>query len=182
MSTTSISQRIPLAFAEQRRRAGTLEMMRMLRHLELECRTREEAEGVADVIAGLLPDPLLGRLGLVELLLNAIEHGNLEIGGALKSQLIREHRFEDELAARLELEPYRSRRVHVRVDIAFPEIEIEIRDDGPGFAWHAELTREVEAHANPNGRGIALVSRTCFANFAYRDPGNVAVVKLVWPR
>jgi anti-sigma regulatory factor (Ser/Thr protein kinase) len=182
VSTTSISQRIPLAFAEHRRRAGTIEMMRMLRQLELECRTREQAEGVADVIAGLLPDPLLGRLGLVELLLNAIEHGNLEIGKALKGRLIREQRFEDELAARLDREPYRSRRVHVRVEIAFPAIAIEIRDEGPGFAWRNEIAAEVEAHDGPNGRGIALVSRTCFTNLAYRDPGNIAIVKLVWPR
>ena len=179
---TSLSQRIPLAFAEQRRRTGTLDVMRKLRHLELECRTRDEVEGVADVIAGLLPEPLLGRLGLVELLLNAIEHGNLEIGRALKGRLIREHRFEEELAARLEREPYRSRRVHVRVDIAFPQVEIEIRDEGVGFAWRSELASEVEAHDGPNGRGIALVSRTCFANLQYRDPGNIALVTLVWPR
>jgi anti-sigma regulatory factor (Ser/Thr protein kinase) len=182
VSTTSISQRIPLAFAEQRRRNGTLEMMRMLRGLELECRTREDAEGVADVVAGLLPDPLMGRLGLVELLLNAIEHGNLEIGKALKGRLIREHRFEDELAARLDREPYRSRRVHVRVTIAFPLIEIEISDEGPGFPWRSELASEVEASDRPNGRGIALVSRTCFTNLEYRDPGNIAVVKVTWPR
>jgi anti-sigma regulatory factor (Ser/Thr protein kinase) len=177
-----ITQRVPLVFAEHRRRTGAISVMRMLRHLELECRTREEAEGVADVLAGVLPDPLLGRLGLVELLLNAIEHGNLEIGKGLKGRLIRERRFEDEVAARLAREPYQARRVHVRVSVEFPTVEIEIRDEGPGFAWRSELAAEVEAHDGPNGRGIALVSRTCFPNVEYRDPGNIALVKLVWPR
>jgi anti-sigma regulatory factor (Ser/Thr protein kinase) len=178
----SITQRVPLIFAEHRRRTGAIEVMRMLRHLELECRTREEVDGIADVIAGLLPDPLIGRLGVVELLLNAIEHGNLEIGNALKGQLIREQRFEAELAARLDREPYRARRVHVVVDVEYPVVNIAIRDDGPGFDWRRALASEVEAHDAPNGRGIALVSRTCFPTLEYRDPGNVAVVKLIWPR
>jgi len=174
----SITQRVPRVVAECRR----VDAIHTLRHLELECRTREEAEGVADVVAGLLPDPLLGRLGLVELLLNAIEHGNLEIGSVRKCELIRTQRFEDEIAARLEAELYRSRRVHIRVDVAYPSVEIEIRDDGAGFAWRSALARDVIATDEPNGRGIALVRRTCFPSLEYRDPGNVAVVKLAWPR
>jgi hypothetical protein len=176
------TQRIALPFIDQARRTGRMAMMSMLRHLELECQTREQAESVADVIAALLPDPLLGRLGLVELLLNAIEHGNLEIGNALKSQLIRERRFEDELAARLIREPYCSRRVHVTVEISYPVIEIAIRDDGAGFAWRSALASTLDASDCPNGRGIALVTGTCFPDLEYRDPGNVCVVKLAWPQ
>lgn len=176
------TQRIPMIGGTLRQRVANHAPLQSVLHAELECRTREDADAVADAVAGVTPDPLLGRLGLVELLLNAIEHGNLEIGRALKGRLIREHRFEEELAARLEREPYRSRRVHVRVDIAFPQVEIEIRDEGVGFAWRSELASEVEAHDGPNGRGIALVSRTCFANLQYRDPGNIALVTLVWPR
>jgi len=176
------TQRVPLVFAEHRRRTGTIEVMRMLRHLELACRTREEVESIADVIAGLLPDPLVGRLGMVELLLNAIEHGNLEIGSALKCQLIREQRFEAELAARLSCDRYRARRARVWVDIEYPVVTIEISDEGRGFDWRRALASDFAAHDGPNGRGIALVSRTCFPTLTYRDPGNVAIVKLVWPR
>jgi len=179
MSTT---QRVAVVFAAQARRTGRIHMTRMMRHLELECRTREEAEEVADVVASLLPDPLRGRLGVVELLLNAIEHGNLEIGKALKCRLIRAQQFTDEVAARLEREPYRSRRVHVRVAIEYPDIEIEIRDEGPGFAWRHALASDIEVDECPNGRGISLVSQTCFPGLTYRDPGNVAIIKVTWPR
>jgi anti-sigma regulatory factor (Ser/Thr protein kinase) len=151
------------------------------RCLELECRTREEAEAVVDVVAALLPDPGLGRLGLMELLLNAIEHGNLEIGSAMKTRLLRDHRFEDELAARLASEPYRSRRVYVRVVRADANLEIEIRDEGPGFAWQSALAADLLMSDAPNGRGIALVRQTCFPSLRYRDPGNVAIVTLVCP-
>jgi hypothetical protein len=34
----------------------------------------------------------------------------------------------------------------------------------------------------PNGRGLAIVSRTCFPGLEYRDPGNVAIVRVAWPR
>jgi hypothetical protein len=68
--------------------------------------------------------------------------------------------------------------VIVRVD---PLTEIEIRDEGPGFAWRDALTAEVVASSEPNGRGIALVRHSCFPDLEYLDPGNVAVVRLRWP-
>jgi anti-sigma regulatory factor (Ser/Thr protein kinase) len=151
------------------------------RCLELQCRTREEAEALVDEVAALLPEPGMYRFGLMELLLNAIEHGNLEIGTTLKGQLLREHRFEEELAARLANETYRARRVHVSVVRADATIEIEIRDEGPGFAWRNALSAGLELSEAPNGRGIALVRQTCFPTLTYRDPGNVAVVTLPCP-
>lgn len=151
------------------------------RCLELECQTREEAEGVVDVVAALLPDPGTCRFGLMELLLNAIEHGNLEIGTKLKGQLLREHRFEEELAARLAAEPYKSRRVHVTVVREDVTIEIAIRDEGPGFPWRDAVAADLQISDSPNGRGIALVRQTCFPSLTYRDPGNIAVVTLAAP-
>jgi anti-sigma regulatory factor (Ser/Thr protein kinase) len=156
--------------------------MQVLRRLELECHTREQADDIADVVAPLLPDPVTARLGIVELLLNAIEHGNLEIGGARKYELLREHRFEDELAARLQQEPFRTRRVRVVVTVEFPAVEIEIHDDGPGFPWRSVLAADLECTDQRGGRGIAIVSRACFPGLQYRDPGNVAVVKVTWPQ
>jgi len=175
------TQRIPLTLAEHARRAPGKDTLRLLRRLELVFRTREEADDAADLIAGLLPDPVQGRFGLIELLLNAIEHGNLAIGGALKAQLLREQRFEDEVAARFEREPFSGRTVHVAVTVAFPTVDIEIRDGGTGFAWRSALEADLDSADSPNGRGIALISRTCFPNLHYRDPGNVAVVRATWP-
>jgi anti-sigma regulatory factor (Ser/Thr protein kinase) len=175
------TQRIP-AITDHARRAPGTAVLRVLRTVELECQTREEAEDLADEIAALLPDPVKSRLGLVELLLNAIEHGNLELGGALKCKLLREHRLDDEITTRLAAEPYRHRTVKVRVDIRYPLVEIKICDDGPGFDWRAQLASGVRDSDSPNGRGIAIVSETCFPGLEYRDPGNVAVVRVAWPR
>jgi anti-sigma regulatory factor (Ser/Thr protein kinase) len=157
------------------------EELRGLRGTELTCRSREEAEQLADRLAAFLPEPLRHRLGLVELLFNAIEHGNLELGTAFKGRLLREHRLEAEIAARLARAPYRGRQVHVVIARVDPLTEIEIRDDGPGFAWRDALAAEVVASSEPNGRGIALVRHSCFPDLEYRDPGNVALVRLRWP-
>jgi hypothetical protein len=176
------SQRVPKVLGAPARRDARIQLVRVLRRLELECRTREQADDIADVLAELTPDPIAGRFGIIELLLNAIEHGNLEIGHALKGRLLSDHRFEDELAARLVREPYCARRVRVKVVLSETTTEIEIRDEGPGFAWRAALAAELGECIAPNGRGIALVSQTCFPSLTYRDPGNVAVVTLAWPK
>lgn len=175
------TQRIP-SLTEHARRAPGAAVLQVLRRIELECQTRAQAEDVADEIAALLPDPIKSRLGLVELLFNAIEHGNLEIGGAYKSELLREHRFDDEIVQRYELAPYAARRVHVRVNVTYPLIEIEIHDDGQGFDWRPVVAADDYAKDLPNGRGIAIVSRSCFPGLAYNEPGNVATVRVAWPR
>jgi anti-sigma regulatory factor (Ser/Thr protein kinase) len=156
-------------------------VLRALRGSDLTCRTRDDAEQLADLLSACLAGAPHYRLGLVELLLNAIEHGNLEIGRERKGQLLREQRFEAEIAARMAREPYAGRRAHVVVREVEPVAEIEIRDEGPGFAWRAVLAAELATGDDPNGRGIALIRRTCFPDLEYRDPGNVAIVRLVWP-
>jgi len=174
------TQRIP-SLTEHARRAPGIAALQVLRRIELECQTRAQAEDVADEIAALLPDPIKSRLGLVELLFNAIEHGNLEIGGAYKSELLREHRFDDEIGQRYELAPYNTRRVRIRVTVAYPLIAIEIEDDGKGFDWRTVVEAEDYAKDLPNGRGIAIVNQACFPGLAYNEPGNVATVRVAWP-
>jgi anti-sigma regulatory factor (Ser/Thr protein kinase) len=175
------TQRIPSLTQHARRAPGTA-VLQVLRRIELECQTRAQAEEVADEIAALLPDPIKSRLGLVELLLNAIEHGNLEIGGSYKSVLLREHRLDDEISVRYEAEPYCARRVRVFVNIAYPLVEIEIHDQGKGFDWRAALVSEDYVRECPNGRGIAIVSQTCFPGLEYNESGTVAIVRVAWPR
>lgn len=160
---------------------GGLRALRELCGVELVCRTREDAEQLADLLAACVISTAPYRLGLLELLLNAIEHGNLEIGGALKARLLREHDLDREIAARLAREPYRSRRVRVVIVRIEPRVEIEIRDDGHGFAWRDAIAAELVASDQPNGRGIALTRATCFPDLEYRDPGNVAIVRIPGP-
>jgi Histidine kinase-like ATPase domain len=154
--------------------------IRVLRVIEAECRSRDDVETVADLLTCLVPGLDEFRLGVVELLLNAIEHGNLEIGGAHKTQLLREGRFEAEIADRLDREPYRSRRARATLLVAPGEVTIEISDDGQGFAWREALAADLAAVDTPNGRGVALARQLCFPSLTYREPGNVAIIRVPW--
>jgi anti-sigma regulatory factor (Ser/Thr protein kinase) len=150
--------------------------LRLLRRADFLVRTREDANGTADLISQLLPDLPMARLGLCELLLNAIEHGNLELGGRRKAALIREGRFEHEVAARLAAPPYRDRVARVEVRRSITATEIAIEDAGAGFAWRDVGRDDIAASAEPNGRGIALARASGFATIEYRDPGNLVVI------
>ena len=99
----------------------------------------------------------------------------------MQHALLRAQRFEAELADRLAREPYRSRRARASLIITPDALVLEIRDDGPGFAWRQALAAELAINDEPNGRGIALTRCTCFPGLSYRDPGNVAVVTLPCP-
>lgn len=157
------------------------ETLRRLRGTDLTCRTHAEAERLAELLSEALPHGAHCRLGLVELMYNGIEHGNLEIGCELKAQLLREQRLDAEVAARLNRAPYQGRRVHVAIVQVDPSIEIELRDEGRGFAWRRALAADLVPSDQPNGRGIALVRQGCFPDLEYRDPGNVAIVRMSWP-
>ena len=66
----------------------------------LHFRTLPEAEDLATFLASCYPDPDRVLGGLVELLINAIEHGNLGVGYEAKTALISENRWREELELR----------------------------------------------------------------------------------
>lgn len=152
--------------------------LRLIHRAEVLVRTREDANGTADLISQLMPETPMARLGLCELLLNAIEHGNLELGGARKAALIREGRFEHEVAARLAAPRYRDRAVRVDLCRDGVVLEIAILDGGAGFAWRDAGRTDLAASAEPNGRGIALARASGFDSLEYRDPGNLVVARV----
>jgi len=146
----------------------------LLEFAEFALRTREEGDEVARFISSLLPDPAVAGMCLSELVVNAVEHGNLEIGGELKCELLRAGSYERELAARYSAYP--ARRVRVSVRRRDRSLEITIADEGNGFPWRRYIDAELVASPRPNGRGIALV-RTRFPDLEYLASGRVVIVR-----
>src|SRR5437879_3021868 len=70
-------------------------------------------------------------LALHEALLNALHHGNLELDSSLRRD--GDATYYRLAESRCRLEPYRSRRVHVRARLSSWEAVYIIRDEGPGF-------------------------------------------------
>ena len=111
------------------------------------------------------------QMTLMELLINAVEHGNLNITYQEKNEylenggdiftLIRE---------RSEKPEYRGRRVHISYVIRKTASAFRIRDEGEGFNWKEAMEKSAGT-TETNGRGISL-SRQCVQKIAYNEKGN----------
>ncbi|MBN8218048.1 MAG: response regulator [Spirochaetes bacterium] len=141
-------------------------------------RTPDEADHMASLLARLAPDPEKAVVGFFELLLNAVEHGNLGITYAEKSALILEDRLRDELERRL-ADPVRgARRARVDLTRQGKQRVLSITDQGGGFDWRHYLAFDPNRAAHPHGRGIAMACSLDFGKVEYQEPGNVVKVTL----
>ena len=120
-----------------------------------------------------MPDQV--AFGLNELLLNAVEHGNLEITYSQKTELVLAGTWVSEIERRLELVEYRNRQVVVEVETAGDQVVFTIKDEGHGFAWEPYRELAAERAKDPHGRGIALSALMAFSSLTYRGCGNEVV-------
>ncbi|AQS58567.1 ATP-binding protein [Desulforamulus ferrireducens] len=122
------------------------------------------------------------KIGLHEILVNAIEHGNLEITSKEK-QRIREtnQNYYNYTRQRGKLPKYLQRRVYITVARSLDKLVITIRDDGSGFDWVQEKKRINELSVDeytPCGRGILMAQRA-YDQVNFNQAGNaVELVKL----
>ena len=142
-------------------------------------RSLDEAHKLASFVAMLGPQPDVLAMGLSELLVNGIEHGNLGIDFSEKSRLRESDNWEEEVARRLVLPENRDKAVRLRVWRDERRWVFEIRDDGPGFDWRRFLDFDPERAFAPNGRGIALSKQISFASLTYLPPGNQVVATVM---
>ncbi|MDR1995114.1 ATP-binding protein [Azonexus sp.] len=134
----------------------------------------------SQLLANTAPEPARVVLGLSELMLNAVEHGNLAIGYQEKSQLIKFGRLQQEVASRLDDPRFAARRVEIEVRRVADELSFLIRDQGVGFDWHGYLEMRPERAFDTHGRGIAMSRMVSFDRLEYRGCGNEveAVIRL----
>ncbi len=141
-------------------------------------RTIEEANNLAVTLASACPDPRAAVFGLSELLINAVEHGNLGIGYAGKSSLMASRRWREEVEERLSRPEIRSRFVTVHVERGTATIVFTITDQGEGFDWRQYSRMAPERAFDSHGRGIALARTISFDNLEYRGRGNEVVATI----
>lgn len=117
----------------QRRIRDHAGMLSLLQGGKFRLRTLSQARSLAAALAGACKDPPNAGMGLAELLVNAVEHGNLGIDFEEKSRLLDEGHWENEVQARLALPQYRSKYVEVEIHRAETDIRVLITDQGTGF-------------------------------------------------
>jgi DNA-binding response OmpR family regulator len=140
-----------------------------------ELRTPRDAELLAAHIGSACDDPQRG-VGVLELLINGIEHGNLGITYEEKSRLLAERRYSAELDRRLALEENRFKRVRATLSRIGDHLEILIVDCGPGFDFRRYMKFDKERFLDPHGRGILLARAA--VEVEYFEPGNQVRVTL----
>ena len=155
------------------------QLFSLMRRGEFQLRTMDEARGLANMLASFYPDPARVLLGLSELLINAVEHGNLGISYREKSRLLQDAKWEEEIKHRLDLPESASKVVNVQLEHLPNEIRLTITDCGSGFDWKNYLEMSPERAFDPNGRGIAMSKMMSFDELEYMGKGNqvIAVVK-----
>ncbi len=159
-----------------RHAAAHVRAMEMLDQAEFRFRTLEEVGALIEVLSSLCPAPQLAATGLSELLVNAVEHGNLGISYAEKKRLRLDDAWEGEVARRLALPEHADKAVRIRVERHADRIEFRVQDQGPGFNWEHYLAIDPDRAADPNGRGIALARMLSFASLQYEGCGNIVTV------
>ncbi len=145
---------------------------------EFKFSTVAQARILATQLAALCPHSELAALGLGELLINAIEHGNLGISYREKTALRLTDSWEQELERRLADPKYAGRLACVTVEREPNQLVFTIKDCGEGFDWKSYLEISPERVYDPNGRGIAVARQLCFSRLEYRGCGNTAVATI----
>jgi DNA-binding response OmpR family regulator len=113
------------------------------------------------------------RLSLYEMLVNAMEHGNLEINYDMKKNLLEEVLdYQRYLTDRTNEAPYKDRKVRVSYKFDTKSIAFTITDEGKGF----DVSKVPNPHATENlerlnGRGI-FISRVNMTRVTYNEKGN----------
>ena len=138
-------------------------------------RTPEEARNLASLAANAAPDPARVVLGLCELMLNAVEHGNLAIGYAEKTALIERGELHEEIERRLVAPQFAARKVQLEICRGVDGVRFAIRDEGAGFDWSRYLELAPERAFDTHGRGIAMSRMLSFDRVEYQGAGNEVV-------
>lgn len=141
-------------------------------------RSIDEADRLASFIAQACPVPDAAVIGISELLINGIEHGNLGISYAEKMQLKRTDTWREEIERRSQLPENSGKRLQVSFRREPEQITLRVVDEGPGFDWENYLEMQPGRAFDPNGRGIALARRLSFSTVQYEGSGNIALATI----
>jgi CheY-like chemotaxis protein/anti-sigma regulatory factor (Ser/Thr protein kinase) len=152
--------------------ARTERMFGLMRQAEFRFRSMAEGRGLSSLLANACPEPSKAVIGIAELLVNAVEHGNLGIGYREKGRLLENGGLDEEIERRLQDPARQNLRVNVSYQRSDSQISIRITDQGQGFDWKnyadVDASRVFDAH----GRGIAVARIMSFDRLEFSDKGN----------
>lgn len=148
----------------------------MISHGKFSFKNIDDAVKLAAALSYSSQQPDRINTALLELMVNAVEHGNLNIGSAEKVELLTRGELESEIKKRLQMPEYKDKIVEVQVKSEGEYVYVTICDEGHGFKWQKYMDFDPLRLTEPNGRGIAT-AKLMGANVEYLEPGNKVVCK-----
>jgi PAS domain S-box-containing protein len=123
------------------------------------------------------------RLALREIIINAIEHGNLCITYEEKSQALTDNTYFEFIARRQKNEKYSARKVYITYSINANRAVYRVTDDGEGFDYKSIISddsdranREMQSH----GRGLSM-AKNIFDSMDFNQKGNQVTLTKFFP-
>lgn len=156
----------------------TRSAMSLIRRGAFRFQTLTQCHDLAALLARACPDPRRRVIGLSELMINALEHGNLGITYAEKTALLEAGSWEAEVRRRLALPEYRDRHVEVRLTRSEAALRFRIQDMGSGFPWQDYMEPDPDRLLDSHGRGILLARWEAFDRVTYVGCGNCVVAEI----
>ncbi|MBL1320537.1 MAG: response regulator [Methylophaga sp.] len=143
-----------------------------------ELKTIHQAHALASLLSENYPEPHKVITGLTELMVNAVEHGNLAIDYAEKTAFTVQGTLSQEIQRRLNLSEYKDRCVTVHFQLLETMITVTVKDQGAGFDWEKYMEFDPTRLMDPHGRGIAISNKLSFDELEYKGTGNEVVARL----
>ncbi|BBF88052.1 probable two-component response regulator [Aquitalea magnusonii] len=156
-----------------------LDALAHLQQAEFRLRTLKEAQTVTALLARTCTQPEKVATGLFELMVNAIEHGNLGISYADKTRLQSDGGWEEELERRQHDPVLGQREVRIFFERDPACCRFTIQDMGDGFDWQNYQDCPAASLLASHGRGILIARKLSFDNVEYQGNGNRVVASVL---
>jgi len=119
-------------------------------------------------------DLKLIRISLREIIINAIEHGNLEISFEDKSKAMMEDSYFETVRSKQMRPDFTGRKVYIDYSVNSERVMYTVTDEGPGFDHEKFFMKNTDSPEDlflAHGRGLAMTKNT-FDRVIFNKKGN----------
>ena len=132
----------------------------------------EDAQSLATLFANTCTNPKLAVIGIAEILINAVEHGNLGISYIEKTKLQSSSNWFEEVGRRIDLPENKNKYVTVTFSRTKEYLKLHVKDEGNGFDWDKFQFLDPSKICDSHGRGILMAKNLAFDKLEYLNNGN----------
>ncbi len=135
--------------------------------------------------AGFCSKPMFHQfhVAFMETILNAVEHGNLELPSSIKDKdydFAKVGEFEELRSKRLQDPHYGQRMIRIGFQYSPKMFSLNITDEGPGFDWHKYVSENNQfdgINTAPYGRGFMLILHIIDEVYFNESGNSITLVK-----